>query len=105
MLLFWSQVSHGQDSFSDHDSNQPVEIESDNLVVRQAENLAIFTGNVDALQGTTTLKADKLIVYYQLSGEQSENSQPIEKIEAEGDVVITSPTETASGDEGIYDLV
>ncbi len=94
-----------QDSFSDHNSSLPVEIESDDLEVRQAESTAIFSGNVDALQGAIALKADRLVVFYQLSGEDTANSQPIERIEAEGNVVITSPTETASGDVGVYDLI
>lgn len=94
-----------QDSFADHDSSQPVEIESDNLVVRQAENLAVFSGNVDAVQGIITLEAETLTVHYRLDGNEGEDSQPIERLVAEGDVIITSPSETATGDRGIYDLL
>lgn len=46
------------------DSSQPVNIESDNLDVRDNQNIAIFTGKVVAVQGDTTLRSDKLTIYY-----------------------------------------
>jgi lipopolysaccharide export system protein LptA len=46
------------------DSSEPVNIESDNLDVRDNQNIAIFTGNVVAVQGDTTLRSEKLTIYY-----------------------------------------
>lgn len=46
------------------DSSEPVNIESDNLDVRDNQNIAIFTGNVVAVQGNTTLRSEKLTIYY-----------------------------------------
>ncbi len=103
-VTYSSGTASAQDSFADHDSSLPVEIEADDLTVRQAENKAIFTGNVDAIQGTLVLNSDILTVYY-LVGEQAQQSgQSVDRLEADGNVVITSPSETATGDEGVYDL-
>jgi lipopolysaccharide export system protein LptA len=90
-----------------HDSRQPIEITSDTLTVEQNKQLATFAGNVDAVQGEMKLRADRLLVHYARNGEgagsASENNS-IRMIEAFGKVVITSPAESAQGNEGIYDV-
>ena len=85
------------------DSSAPIEIVADTLEVKQKEQLAIFRGNVDALQDDMRLRADTLIVHYR---ENKENpDQPgISKIEAEGNVFVSSPKETAKGARGVYDV-
>jgi lipopolysaccharide export system protein LptA len=45
-------------------SDQPIDIESDVLVVQDKKKLATFKGNVKAVQGTTTLRAKELDVHY-----------------------------------------
>jgi len=45
-------------------NNQPIQIESDKLEVHQNQNEAIFTGNVNVVQGDTLLKAGRMVVYY-----------------------------------------
>ena len=45
-----------------HDSKAPIEITSDSLEVRQAEQVAVFSGEVVAGQGTLRLTADKVTV-------------------------------------------
>ena len=45
-------------------SNQPIDIESDTLVVHDREQYATFMGNVKAVQGTTTLRSKELKVHY-----------------------------------------
>ena len=47
-----------------HDSNLPIEITADSLEVVQNQQIATFTGNVDAVQGDMVLSADRLRVYY-----------------------------------------
>lgn len=85
------------------DSAKPIEINADSLEVLEAEQVAIFRGNVDALQGDIRLKADELKVHYnrrQLGG--GGISGAISRIDASGGVFISSPTETAQGDRGVY---
>ena len=45
-------------------SNEPIDIESDLLVVHDKQKYATFSGNVKAVQGTTTLRAKELLVHY-----------------------------------------
>ena len=54
--------------------DEPIEISSDRLVLEQNQQLATFTGNVDAVQGDTTLRSDVLRVFY-LSDEEREASR------------------------------
>jgi lipopolysaccharide export system protein LptA len=114
-------------------SKDPIDIESDVLVVHDKEKYATFRGNVKAVQGTTTLRAKELNVHYvggdnlasgakkeggdqtapatkvvdaQGGGEAAgEKDAQITKIEAKGDVVITSEDDqTTTSDWAIYDL-
>ncbi|TDI66846.1 MAG: hypothetical protein E2O89_00305 [Alphaproteobacteria bacterium] len=92
-----------------HDINQPVEISSDSLEVRQQEELAIFLGNVDARQGEMRLRTDKLEVYYvteKADGESNgASTQAISRMRAIGNVFVTSPRETAKGDWADYNVI
>lgn len=83
------------------DKGAPIEIVADSLVVRQAERLAVFSGNVDATQGERSLRADELKVFY--GEERPGGGQGIRRIEASGRVVVVEPGQTAQGDRGVYD--
>jgi lipopolysaccharide export system protein LptA len=83
--------------------------------VQQEQQLATFTGNVEAVQGEMTLRADVLRVFYTQRREDgsagSAGAAPaiggqnaIRRIEAEGHVFLSSPRETAQGDAGTYDV-
>lgn len=123
-------------------SKDPIDIESDVLVVHDAKKYATFKGNVKAVQGTTTLRARELDVHYVggaedlAGGAKKEGSdakaqpasnpaaQPqsnavakgadpkaddpgskITKIEARGEVVITSKDDqTTTSDWALYDV-
>ncbi len=84
----------------------PIEISSDTLDVIQAEKKAIFSGNVIATQGTTNMRAGKMTVFYRdgAATESANAPQGIYRIDAEGSVVFTTPTETAIGDKAIYNV-
>ena len=95
--------------------DQPIEINADSLEVQQEKQVAIFTGNVDATQGDMKLKADQLKVFYRQGGKAGEPARPqaaagaspagaITRIEAVGRVFVSSPTQTAQGDQGVYDV-
>ena len=45
-------------------SNEPIDIESDLLTVHDAKKYATFSGNVKAVQGSTTMRAKELDVHY-----------------------------------------
>lgn len=83
---------------------EPIEIVADRLQVDQDQQLAVFSGNVDAVQGDLSLRADRLRVYYaEGAGAPGANAQGIRRIEAEGNVLLTRPGETAAGNAGAYD--
>ena len=84
-----------------HDANLPIEITADSLEVQQEQQLAIFRGTVDAVQGEMNLRADVLVVHYR---PREDNQNSISLIEAEGSVFVSSPTEMAQGDRGTYDV-
>ena len=90
-------------------SGKPVEINADTLEVQQEENIAIFTGNVIAVQGTTRLKSNVMTVYYTSKGDEATATAPesqgaVERIVVVGDVVLSTPEETATGREGVYEV-
>ncbi len=88
-----------------HDRTAPIEITSNALEVHQAENLAIFSGEVVAGQGTLRLTADRLDVYYtQQEGSQDPGTGDIRNMQAHGDVFISNGTETAQGEQAEYDV-
>jgi lipopolysaccharide export system protein LptA len=91
------------------DSSEPIEIVADTLVVQQEKQIATFTGNVVAVQGDMTLKAELLRVYYAQEEAAGGAAAPadntsIRRIEAEENVSLSNPTDTATGDRGIYDV-
>ena len=48
----------------EHDTSLPIEITADSLEVLRNQQIATFTGNVDAVQGDMVLSADLLRVHY-----------------------------------------
>jgi len=91
-----------------HNADQPIQIDADNLEVEQNRQLATFRGNVDAKQGDIRLRAQQLKVWYR-SGETPKGAAAdvggsIVRIDALGQVLVSSPQETARGDVGVYDV-
>ncbi len=88
------------------DSSQPIEITADSLEVQQAKQLAIFEGNVQVVQGEIRMRAARLVVHYSEREANKQGDAPnIRQIDANGDVFISNPRETAQGDAGVYDVV
>ena len=86
-----------------HDNTQPIEITADALEVREAESRAIFTGDVVAGQGTLRLTADVVSVWYRRGG--NGGGGQIDRLRAEGDVFLSSGSETATGDWADYAVI
>jgi lipopolysaccharide export system protein LptA len=89
-----------------HDSTLPIEITADSLEVVQDQQIATFLGNVDAVQGDLVLTSDQLRVHYRGGGESEPGmtAGSIRRIEAMGNVFMSSPEETAQGEFGVYDV-
>lgn len=93
-------------------SKDPVKIEADRLEVRQKDEAAVFTGNVVVVQGESTLRTRQLTIYYVDKPAPTEpgsvalatSGRDIRRLEAEGDVVVTSKDQRATGDRGNFDM-
>jgi lipopolysaccharide export system protein LptA len=104
--------------------NQPVQIEAATLEVRDKTKQATFSGNVQVVQGETTMKCQSLVVFYgqevglgadgtpvaatttaaKSTPGMPQGAQNIRRIEARGGVTVITKDQNASGDLGVYDL-
>ena len=87
-----------------HDADQAIEVVSDSLEVAKDQETAIFQGNVTATQGNLGLSADTLNVKYRRSEQSTGTGNPFSRIDAVGNVVLTSPDEKATGDWAVYEV-
>ncbi|MBI1621860.1 LptA/OstA family protein [Aquamicrobium zhengzhouense] len=88
------------------DGGKPIQIESDRLEVREADGLALFTGNVSVVQGPTLLRAGQMTVYYNTGddGSATTGSADIDRLEVSGKVYVRSESQVATGDAGSFDM-
>jgi lipopolysaccharide export system protein LptA len=109
------QAQQGQSSMQGFSMNrdQPVRIESNSLEVRDKIRQATFIGDVKLTQGETTLKCRTLVVFYEdtpakkgapAAPQAKGSGQQIKRAEAKGDVFVTQKDQTASGENGVFDL-
>lgn len=82
-----------------HNTNGPVDVAADRIEVQDRADRAIFSGNVLVRQGEMTLTAARLTVAY-----ANNSGIQIQRLDASGGVTVKSPSETARGQFGIYDL-
>jgi lipopolysaccharide export system protein LptA len=82
-----------------HNTNAPVDVAADRIEVQDRADRAVFSGNVVVKQAELTLTASRLTVAYANSG-----GIQIQRLDASGNVIVRSPTETARGAFAIYDL-
>src|SRR5690606_11525093 len=85
--------------------NQPIQIESDRLEIRDKERVAVFSGNVSVAQGETQVKAGRMVVHYSSGGGPvAGGGAAIERLEADGKVYVRSRDQVATGDRGTFDM-
>ena len=94
-----AQSSAGTSALKGHDSDAPVDVTADRIEVQDRADRAIFAGNVHVRQNELTLDTARLTVAYSSGG-----GVQIQRLDAAGGVVVKSPSETARGAFGIYDL-
>lgn len=86
-------------SLMNHNSNAPVDYAADRIELQDRANRVLLSGNVDITQAGLRLQAARMTVAYRNAG-----SIEIERIDANGGVVVTKGEERASGNVGIYDF-
>lgn len=100
--LGFAGLAHAQGGVSalkGHDSNAPVDVSADRIEVQDRVDRAVFVGNVKVRQAELTLDTQRLTIAY-----SSSDGIEIERLDAAGGVVVRSPSETARGNFGVYDL-
>lgn len=94
---------------SERESAAPIQIASDRMVADQKNRTVVFEGHVTAQQGTMTITAEKLTVY---GAEKAKGAgaasghvtgEQIERIEAEGHVVISEGDRVATARKAVLD--
>lgn len=116
-VLFCLSVSaHAQSTTSSMDglklsNDQPIQIQSDQLEIKDQEKKAFFTGNVNVVQGTTTLKAGKMTVQYKEKANSdgsatsiSSGNADIDKIFLDDTVFLSSGKQQATAETGQFDM-
>ena len=118
-----AQAQQSQDTNFRMEGDKPIQIESDQLEVQDNQNTALFTGNVSVTQGATQMRSSVMKVFYAekpknpagtaaKSGKQSspvpattgQASSEIDRIEVSGKVYVSSGNQTATGDQGSFDM-
>lgn len=81
----------------------PVDVVADEMEILDAEKKAIFRGAVDATRGGTNLKSDTLTVTYsEVKQPDGSTKTDATDLDAKGNVTITTPKETITGDWAKY---
>jgi lipopolysaccharide export system protein LptA len=95
-----AQAQQATIAFGDleQDTSQPVQVGADQLAVNNADGSAVFSGNVEVVQGEMTLRAGEVRVKY--GADQSE----IDQLIASGGVTITNLADRASSSEAVYTI-
>jgi lipopolysaccharide export system protein LptA len=110
--------------------DQPIQIESNSLEMRDKKKEATFSGNVKVVQGDTTMTSKTLVVFYEQSqaagaapaagssktAAPAKNAPPmqsatpgpggassIKKLEAHGNVVVTQKDQVVTGETAVFD--
>jgi lipopolysaccharide export system protein LptA len=103
--------------------DKPVKINAGELEVHDKDKMAVFSGDVHLVQGDTSMRSRTLVVYYDdrppppqptppKSGKEAgasaqitpQQNQQIKKVEAKGNVIVQQKDQTATGNEGVFDM-
>jgi lipopolysaccharide export system protein LptA len=79
------------------DASQPIAINADSFLADLNSETGLYTGNVIVTQGTVRLHADRVKV--------SAPGGKASRVEADGHVVVDTPSGQAVGDTGVYEVV
>jgi lipopolysaccharide export system protein LptA len=114
-LLFSSTALAAGLGVTSTNDRRPLDIEAEQGIEwQQNNNVYIARGNARASRGNATVYADTLIAHYRLAapdrakqagnGGLTGGSTDIYRVEAEGNVRLTTDTQTVYGDRAVYDL-
>lgn len=86
-------------------NDQPIEIESVQMELNEADGRATFSGDVKVVQGDTIISAQKMVVYFAEGASLSQGASQFDKIDLYGTVELLSADQSATADQGSIDLM
>lgn len=95
-------AAYGQAAQFSEAGEGPIDISADNFEVFDQENRMVYSGDVNAVRGTTRIRADQIVVYFQ--PQDGPGFGPISRLSASGDVFYVTPTEVIRANQGTYDV-
>ena len=99
------QTTSGRMSGLALSGDDPIQIESDKLSVKDEEGKAVFTGNVKVVQGKTTMQSGIMTVYYAKDGgTASAGTSDIDRIVVGRKVYIRTEEQEATADDGVFNM-
>jgi len=112
-----ASTAFAQNQGLDLSQGGPIDVTAaDGIEWRQQEQVVVARGEARATRGGVTVEADRLIARYRPRGGTQAANAPrppaegpagggeIWRLEAEGNVVVTSATDRAEGDRAVYDM-
>ena len=103
LLLAAAAPATAQSALKNHNTDAPLDVDAKSIDVLDAKGQAVFSGDVRATQGDMKLNADTVTVFY--SRAKTGGDPVIERLDAQNNVKLVTPSETATGRYGIYDVV
>jgi lipopolysaccharide export system protein LptA len=115
-------VPNAMQGFSQN-RDKPIQIDAASLEVRDKDKAATFKGDVKVVQGDTTMRCQTLVVFYESGASPMgsaaspppkptmtsatpgpSGSSSIRRLEAKGGVIVTQKDQTATGENGVFDM-
>ena len=90
------------DAQSRHDTNAPIDVGAQHMELQDRANRALLTGDVVVKQAEMTLTAARVVVSY--TGNITEGSPEISRLDASGGVTVTRPDQSARSEFAVYDI-
>ena len=84
--------------FSSVSKSKEIEITASSMEWKKEESIAIAVGNAKAVQGSTVLYANKIIVFFN----KEKDFNTIKKLDASGNVKFVRESQIATGNNAIY---
>lgn len=91
----------GSSALKGHNVDAPIDIDAARIEVRDRDNQALFSGQVRVRQAELGLDAQQLRVFYDHGAGEA---LQIRRLDAEGGVRLSSPSEQATAAYGVYDV-
>jgi lipopolysaccharide export system protein LptA len=85
-----------------HDSNAPIDFDAQHIELQDKANRVILSGGVRIKQAEMTLTGARVTLAY--TGQITDGSPEVSRLDASGGVTVTRPDQSASGQYAVYDV-